>query len=126
MLASPRQGICFLGKLKFDDFLRHYLGESPGLVVDRETGETLGEHRGLWFHTIGQRKGIGPILRPGNVHRGPWYVSGKDIPANKLEVTNQFEAIQGPRETFQVIREVSSGFAAVEVGSLVILDAVKR
>lgn len=96
------QGICFLGKLKFDDFLRHYLGESPGIVVDRETGEAIGEHRGLWFHTIGQRRGIGPVLKQGNVHRGPWYVSAKDIAGNVLEVTNKLECIDGPRASFQV------------------------
>ena len=96
------QGICFLGKLKFDDFLRHYLGEAPGTVIDRETGEHIGEHRGLWFHTIGQRKGVGPGLKPGFVNLGPWYVSGKDMVGNVLEVTNNRDAIDEPRESFQV------------------------
>lgn len=99
---SGKQGICFLGKLKFDDFLRHYLGEAPGTIVERETGRAIGEHRGLWFHTIGQRKGVGPGLIPGYVNLGPWYVSGKDMAANVLEVTNDRDAIDGPRMSFQV------------------------
>ena len=53
------QGICFLGKINYNDYLRRYLGEKPGDVVELETGRRIGEHRGLWFHTIGQRKGLG-------------------------------------------------------------------
>lgn len=71
-------------------------------MVDRETGQAIGEHRGLWFHTIGQRKGVGPGLHAGYVNLGPWYVSGKDMATNVLEVTNDREAIDGPRESFQV------------------------
>ena len=70
-------------------------------MVNRETGETIGKHRGLWFHTIGQRKGVGPGLNPGYVNLGPWYVSDKDLVANVLEVTNHRDAIEGPRESFQ-------------------------
>ena len=44
----------FLGKVKFDDFLGAYLGESPGDIADAQTGDIIGKHRGLWFHTIGQ------------------------------------------------------------------------
>lgn len=74
------QGICFLGRLKYDDFLRHYLGERPGPIVERETGRVLGEHRGYWFHTIGQRQGL-------RLGAGPWYVSGKDPARNIVYVT---------------------------------------
>lgn len=55
------QGICFLGKLKFDDFIAHYLGSQPGPIRSYQTGEVIGEHKGLWFHTIGQRKGTAPL-----------------------------------------------------------------
>jgi tRNA-specific 2-thiouridylase len=51
------QGICFLGKIDYNDFIRRYLGEKEGLIVDNETGGILGKHKGYWFHTIGQRKG---------------------------------------------------------------------
>ncbi|CAM9202473.1 unnamed protein product, partial [Ectocarpus sp. 12 AP-2014] len=95
------QGICFLGKLKFDEFLQHYLGTSPGAIVD-QTGRHIGEHKGLWFHTIGQRKGVGPGLVPGVVNLGPWYVADKDMESNVLVVTNDREAIASPREVFRV------------------------
>lgn len=65
------QGICFLGKLKFSEFVRAHLGERPGPIVELETGKVLGEHRGFWFHTIGQRKGLG-------LSGGPWFVVQKD------------------------------------------------
>ena len=53
------QGICFLGKINYNDFIRRHLGERPGAIVEIETGRKLGTHRGYWFHTIGQRKGLG-------------------------------------------------------------------
>lgn len=85
------QGICFLGKLPFDDFIEHYLGTRPGPILDRATGRRVGTHRGLWFHTIGQRRGVGLLLSEG-VHAGPWFVAAKDLEANALLVTNQPDA----------------------------------
>ncbi len=66
------QGICFLGKINYNDFIRRHLGEKPGPIIEIETGRKLGEHRGYWFHTIGQRKGLG-------LSGGPWYVVKKNI-----------------------------------------------
>ena len=43
------QGICFLGKINYNDFIRRHLGEKPGPIVELETGRKLGEHRGFWF-----------------------------------------------------------------------------
>ncbi len=64
------QGICFLGKLKFSDFIKHHIGQRPGDLVEYETGKKLGTHKGFWFHTIGQRQGSG-------LAGGPWYVVKK-------------------------------------------------
>lgn len=69
------QGICFLGKVNYNDFIRRYLGEKEGPIVEFETGKILGTHKGYWFHTVGQRKGLG-------LSGGPWYVIRKDIEAN--------------------------------------------
>lgn len=69
------QGICFLGKVNYNDFIRRYLGEKEGPIVEFETGKVLGTHKGYWFHTVGQRKGLG-------LSGGPWYVIRKDIEAN--------------------------------------------
>lgn len=76
------QGICFLGKIRYPDFVRHYLGEREGSIVDRETGRTLGSHRGFWFYTLGQRQGLG-------LSGGPWYVTGKDLDANVVFVSHR-------------------------------------
>jgi tRNA-specific 2-thiouridylase len=71
------QGLCFLGKVKFRDFMQIHLGEKYGDLVDAVTGEIIGEHHGVWYHTVGQRKGIGPYLKPKATALGPWYVVAK-------------------------------------------------
>jgi tRNA-specific 2-thiouridylase len=70
--------ICFI-QTTVNDFLKKYLKERPGKIVDPK-GKILGEHRGLWFYTIGQRKGIG-------LSGGPWWVLDKDLKKNFLIVT---------------------------------------
>ena len=77
------QGICFLGKINYNDFIRRHLGERPGPIVELETGRKLGEHRGYWFHTIGQRKGLG-------LSGGPWYVVRKNIHDNVIYVSQGY------------------------------------
>jgi tRNA-specific 2-thiouridylase len=76
------QGICFLGKVRYDDFVRSYLGERPGEIREIESGRRLGSHRGVWFHTVGQRRGLG-------LGGGPWYVVGKDPRDNVVYVTHK-------------------------------------
>src|SRR5438477_6747621 len=81
-------GICFIGERPFREFLNRYLPKAPGPIVDDE-GRTIGEHIGLSFYTIGQRKGIG-IGGAGE----PWYVAGKDLAANLLvEVIGHYHAL---------------------------------
>jgi len=76
------QGICFLGQVKMSDFLRHYVPDSPGEIVDF-SGKVLGEHRGLHLYTLGQRKGHG-VASP---REGMAYVVvGKDGVRNRLVV----------------------------------------
>ena len=95
------QGICFLGKLKFEDFISHHLGEKEGPVVDYLSGRELGRHQGLWYHTTGQRKGLGKAVAR-FVHEGPWYVVGKDVKTNTLLVTNKYELVDTPRSKFHI------------------------
>jgi tRNA-specific 2-thiouridylase len=73
-------GICFIGERPFRDFLNRYLPKIPGAIVD-ENGRLLGEHIGLAFYTIGQRKGIG-LGGAGDA----WYVAEKRVPSNELVV----------------------------------------
>ena len=76
------QGICFLGQVKMSDFLRHYVPDSPGEIVDTE-GRVMGGHQGLHLYTLGQRKGHG-VASP---REGMAYVVvGKDLANNRLIV----------------------------------------
>lgn len=75
------QGICFLGKIKFSDFVKFHLGEQIGDIIDIDTNKKLGNHKGYWFHTIGQRQGLG-------LSGGPWYVVKKDLDNNIVYVSN--------------------------------------
>jgi tRNA-specific 2-thiouridylase len=78
------QGICFLGKINYNDFIRRYAGEKEGSIVELETGKVLGKHKGFWFHTIGQRKGLG-------LSGGPWFVVRKNTEDNLLFVSNGYD-----------------------------------
>ena len=78
------QGICFLGKINYNDFLRRFLGEKEGAIIEMETGKRIGTHKGYWFHTIGQRKGLG-------LSGGPWFVIRKDINENIIYVSRGYD-----------------------------------
>ena len=77
-------GICFIGERPFRAFLNRYLPTRPGAMRTPE-GRTVGEHVGLSFYTIGQRKGVG-IGGLKNSAGGAWYVCGKDLEKNELIV----------------------------------------
>ena len=90
------QGICFLGKIDYDEYLRRYLGELPGDVVELETGRLIGKHRGHWFYTIGQRKGLG-------FGGGPWFVVKKDVEQNLIYVSNGYDPATVYKKDFLVL-----------------------
>ena len=87
-LATARKkdstGICFIGERRFKDFLEQYLPAQPGEIRSID-GELLGQHRGLMYHTIGQRQGLGIGGLADHKHE-PWYVVGKDLDNNVLLV----------------------------------------
>ena len=89
------QGICFLGKINYNDYVRRYLGEQPGDVIELETGRRIGEHKGLWFHTIGQRKGMG-------FSGGPWFVVKKDVAQNILYVSHGYDPMTAYKQDFPI------------------------
>lgn len=74
------QGICFLGSVSVEDFLRQEFGEAPGRAVDAE-GNEVGMHNGVLLHTIGERIALG-----GRKKEGPWFVLAKDVGSNTLVV----------------------------------------
>ena len=84
-------GICFIGERPFREFLNRYLANAPGPIED-DRGRVIGEHVGLSFYTLGQRKGIGiGGLKERGAARGagahtPWFVARKDMAANTLYV----------------------------------------
>lgn len=89
------QGICFLGNIDYNEYVRRYLGEQPGDIIEMETGKKIGEHRGLWFHTIGQRKGLG-------LGGGPWFVIRKDVERNVLYVSHGYDPESAYKRDFMI------------------------
>ncbi len=92
------QGICFLGKISFAQFIEHYLGTQEGDIIEDETGAVLGRHNGFWFHTIGQRKGL-------RLSGGPWYVVRKDVGLNRVFVSRRYHDTDKNRDVF-VMRDI--------------------
>lgn len=89
------QGICFLGKFKFSDFIKHHLGTKQGLMIESETGKVMGNHDGFWFYTIGQRQGLG-------LGGGPWYVVAKDCDKNIIYISRNYYDDEKRRDMFYV------------------------
>jgi tRNA-specific 2-thiouridylase len=91
MDRKDSQGICFLGQIKFNDFIKHHLGEIKGDIIEFETGTKLGTHNGYYFYTIGQRSGLG-------LSGGPWYVVKKEIQNNVIYISKNNIAARGRNE----------------------------
>ena len=77
-------GLCFIGERRFAPFLARFIDQAPG-PIETGAGVRIGEHRGLAFFTIGQRKGLGIGGRRGGA-QAPWYVAAKDYGRNALIV----------------------------------------
>jgi tRNA-specific 2-thiouridylase len=101
-------GICFIGERPFREFLNRYLPRKPGPIRTPD-GKVVGEHIGLAFYTIGQRKGIGLGGLKGAAAE-PWYVAGKDLAANTLVV------VQGHDHPLLLARRVTASDAAWVAG----------
>lgn len=76
-------GICFIGERNFREFLKNYIPMRRGDIIDIDTLEVVGQHEGVYYYTIGQRKGFGV---GGN--RGPYFCVGKDVKKNILYLTS--------------------------------------
>lgn len=84
------QGICFLGRIRWRDFIQAHLGVRTGPILD-ESGREIGQHRGHWFLTLGQRHGLG-------LGGGPWFVVAKDPEANSITVRHASSSVEDPRK----------------------------
>lgn len=93
------QGICFVGEIDVNAFIEAFVGENMGEIIDTEN-KVLGQHRGLYFYTIGQRKGLGI---GGGI---PYFVKAKNLETNQLIVSKGVD----PLDLYQsevVISELS-------------------
>lgn len=77
------QGICFIGKINLKTFLQQKIKPKKGIILNAK-GMKLGQHDGVWYYTIGQRKGL-------DLPNGPWFVSKKDVKNNILYVAKEGE-----------------------------------
>lgn len=85
------QGVCFLGSISVEEFLRGEFGDQPGIAKD-ETGTVVGEHDSVLFYTIGERVALK------NATSGPWFVVAKDIAANELVVSRSQAKLEPVKE----------------------------
>lgn len=74
-------GICFIGEREYRDFLKNYVKDREGDIVDIDTNQVVGKHNGVMFYTVGQRHGLDI-----SEFMGPWFVVGKDMSTNQLFV----------------------------------------
>lgn len=77
-------GICFIGERKFQAFLSRYLPVRPGPIMTHD-GKRVGEHQGVFYYTLGQRRGLG-IGGVNGANQVPWFVVNKNIEQNILIV----------------------------------------
>jgi len=82
MARRDSQGICFLGQIKFTEFIKHHLGEIEGEIIDINNEKVLGKHPGYYYYTIGQRSGL-------KLGGGPWFVVKKDVANNIIYVSRE-------------------------------------
>jgi len=98
------QGVCFVGPLKMNDFLKKYIKPQKGPVIRKNDGQVLGEHNGAWFYTIGQRHGM--ALSVGK----SYYVVGKDLQKNVLYV----DSLENLKFQFSIFNEIPNPKLQIE------------
>ncbi|MBB5392344.1 MULTISPECIES: tRNA 2-thiouridine(34) synthase MnmA [unclassified Herbaspirillum] len=107
-------GICFIGERPFREFLNRYLSYQPGPIKTAD-GDTVGEHVGLSFYTLGQRKGIGigglKAHQNADGHGDAWYVARKDVANNTLYI------VQGHDHPWLLSPTLSAGQVSWVAGS---------
>ena len=79
-------GVCFIGERNFREFLKNYIPAQTGDIIDIDTGKKVGKHKGVYYYTIGQHKGLGIGGISGETATG-WFIVKKDAKKNILYVT---------------------------------------
>ena len=98
------QGICFIGNIRMQDFLRHHVPDRPGPIERATDHHVIGQHRGLHLFTIGQRRGIGI---PSNTDHQAYVVVGKDLERNTLLVAFEDPAAPGLYQSEARVHDMS-------------------
>lgn len=98
------QGICFIGQVKMSDFLKHYVPDKPGKIVDVK-GKVLGKHQGLHLFTMGQRKGHGIASPKEGV---AFVVVGKDVKKNQLILGYEDTSTEGLYATKVIVGGINN------------------
>lgn len=93
------QGICFLGAVDLKEFLKHYIKEKKGKVLDKD-GAEIGYHSGVVFHTLGERHGF--TITKKSPEDQPYYVVGKDIKKNILYVSQDKNVVSKNVSDFSI------------------------
>ena len=89
-IKKDSQGLCFIGKIDIKDFLKNYIEEKKGNVLN-EKGEIIGEHDGAFYLTVGQRHGFKITEKTPN--DSPYYIIGKNIKENTITVSQNFKNV---------------------------------
>lgn len=89
-VKKDSQGICFIGEIDMKEFLRHYIDEQPGSVLNVD-GEIIGSHKGSLFYTISERHGFTIDAQHKGTHDKPYYVIKKNIDNNTITVSQNLD-----------------------------------
>lgn len=108
-------GICFIGERNFAKFLSSYLVDKSGDVLDYTTGEKVGEHKGLFYYTIGQRRGLG-IGGSKTFSADPWFVVGKNLEENTLYVSQDENLLKSNRVVVDTLNILTDDFEEIKSG----------
>jgi tRNA-uridine 2-sulfurtransferase len=95
-------GVCFIGERNFKEFLKNYIPAQPGIMIDVATQQPVGHHEGVYYYTIGQRKGLG-IGGSKTLGSDKWFVVKKDVKNNILYVA------QGEENQYLLSDEITVG-----------------
>jgi tRNA-uridine 2-sulfurtransferase len=98
------QGICFIGNIRMQDFLRHHVPDQPGPILRAADRKEVGRHHGLHLFTIGQRRGIGV---PSNTDNRNYVVVGKDLEHQALLVAFEDPEAPGLHQTEADVHSLS-------------------
>jgi len=103
-VKKDSQGLCFIGKIDMKDFLKNYIKEKKGNVIN-EKGEVVGEHDGAFYLTIGQRHGF--RITKKSPDDAPYYIVGKNIAKNMITVSQNQKKILESESKIVGLKNVS-------------------